>query len=350
MILYIGTYTTDLESGKKTGSQGIYLCEFNDSSGEIRILGTESASENPSFLAASPSCKLLLAANEKLCNGALDTYRITENGHLIHLDRTELAGTACCYVSLPTDGGFALGAHYGEGEVFSYSLNKDGYFQHKMSSYFNEGSGPVQHRQECAHAHSAKILEESKTVVSCDLGCDRIRFFRYDPDGKLHPHAIASIDTPAGCGPRHCEALADGDWLYVVCELSNEVLFYQRKEDSYTLRQRIHTLPDGYIGANTAADIHLGRNNRLYVSNRGDDSIVWYEVADNGSLTFLGRIQCGGKTPRNFAVTKNHIICANQSSGTVTVLRLDKEGNPRDIIHEIKIPCAACVMLQTNYR
>ena len=37
MKAYIGLYTQDLMTGKETGSSGIYLCDFNDDDGSLKI-------------------------------------------------------------------------------------------------------------------------------------------------------------------------------------------------------------------------------------------------------------------------------------------------------------------------
>ena len=48
----------------------------------------------------------------------------------------------------------------------------------------------------------------------------------------------------------------------------------------------------------------------------------------DGALAFIQRIPCGGKTPRQFTLTPDSdarwLLCGNQDSATVTVLRRDR--------------------------
>lgn len=349
MKIYIGSYTAELMSGAVTGSEGIYIGEFDDDAGKIRLLHTEHTSRNPSFVFVSSDNRMLLAVNEVMQDGALDTYAIEKDGHLKHLGRAKLSGSACCYAALPESGRFAVGVHYMNGELFSYPVCEDGSFKERLSSFFNTGSGPVADRQEGPHAHSARLAEEIHTAVVCDLGCDLVTFYDYDEEGTLTPSRIPAIEAPKGCGPRHSEFTKGAERLYISCELSNEVLFYERQEGRYELRQRISTLPKSFTGFNTVADIHFGRGNgTMYVSNRGHDSIAWYTAEENGSLVFQGCTDCGGRTPRNFAVTENHIICANQDSGTVTALEIEESGEPGKVVFEIQIPGASCIALENK--
>lgn len=345
MKLYIGTYTKDLLTGKQTGSKGIYLCEFDDDTGHLQILDTQGRSENPSFLQLSADGQLLLAANECLQTGALDTYTVGVDGHLTHVDTTRFAGSACCYAALGEQGNFAIAVHYLEGEVFSYPL-QNGKFGPRVSTFFHQGSGPVAGRQEGPHAHSARPMPGQNMAVVCDLGCDLVRFYGYVAGGVLTPGVLPDIHTPAGTGPRHSESTLDGEWLYISCELSNEVLFYRRTEHGYTLQQRLSTLPGDFAGENTAADIHFGFDQKyLYVSNRGHNSLATYRVGVDGVLEPLAIVPCGGKTPRNFAVTRRHLLCANQDSGTVTVLPLEADGIPGQVTFQLEIPASVCVEL-----
>lgn len=345
MKLYIGTYTKDLTTGQKTGSQGIYLCEFDDDTGLIEIREVYGQSENPSFLYLSADGRLLLAANECLGDCALDTYSVGKDGALVLEDTVHFPGNACCYAALDDACSFAVAVNYGDGEVFSYSL-QDGHFGQRASTFFHHGAGPVESRQERSHTHSAHIMPGQKAAVVCDLGCDLIRFYGYKDGGMLTERVLPDIRTPEGSGPRHSEFAADGKHLYVSCELSNEVLFYELTEQGYALRQRLSTLPEDFKGENTVADIHMSIDKRcLYVSNRGHDSIACYQVETNGCLERKAIVPCGGKTPRNFAVTERHLLCANQDSGTVSVLPVGADGIPGQTSFQLEIPAAVCVEL-----
>ena len=53
--------------------------------------------------------------------------------------------------------------------------------------------------------------------------------------------------------------------------------------------------------------------------------MVVYTIADEGPLTFLQRIPCGGHTPRHFTLDPSGrwLVCGNQDSANVTVFHRD---------------------------
>ncbi len=57
-------------------------------------------------------------------------------------------------------------------------------------------------------------------------------------------------------------------------------------------------------GRNTAAEIVVDpAGQHVYVSNRGEDSLVVFDVdGASGGLGLAQRIGCGGKTPRHFTL------------------------------------------------
>jgi len=103
----------------------------------------------------------------------------------------------------------------------------------------------------------------------------------------------------------------------------------------------VKTIAPGFPGAkNTAAEVAVSADgNFLYASNRGEDSLVVFNIApDDGKLTFLQRVPCGGKTPRHFTLdaTGRWLLCGNQDSASITVFRRDgatgKLGGPTQTI------------------
>ena len=81
MKLYIGTYTRDGES------QGIYQCQIDERSGEIKLDGLAAKCENPAYLCIGPSLQTLYVVNEvnKFNNkpeGAITAFHISNDGNL----------------------------------------------------------------------------------------------------------------------------------------------------------------------------------------------------------------------------------------------------------------------------
>src|SRR5436190_23814478 len=69
----------------------------------------------------------------------------------------------------------------------------------------------------------------------------------------------------------------------------------------------------------------------LYVSNRGHNSVILFEIDRvKGTLTYVEEQGTGGKKPRHFGIqpSAKHLAIANQDSDTLLVCRID-DGNGR---------------------
>jgi 6-phosphogluconolactonase len=115
--------------------------------------------------------------------------------------------------------------------------------------------------------------------------------------------------------------------LYLANELDNTLTVYAYEGNSGRLRevQTLDTLPPG-APENKAADIHVSaEGKRVYVSNRGHNSIAVFAVNDNGSLQRLGYPPCGGDWPRNFSLSPDgrFMLVANRFSNEVVALPVE---------------------------
>jgi 6-phosphogluconolactonase len=94
-----------------------------------------------------------------------------------------------------------------------------------------------------------------------------------------------------------------------------------------TEAQVVSTIPDGHDGRNTTAEIAASPCGRfLYVSNRGQDSVVLFQVAtDTGRLTYRGNTPTGGRRPRFFTLDPKaeRLYVANQDSDDITGFLID---------------------------
>jgi 6-phosphogluconolactonase len=154
----------------------------------------------------------------------------------------------------------------------------------------------------------------------------------------------------AGSGPRHLDFHANGRWLYVINELGNTITQFARKDakSPFELVESVTTLPAGFTGNNTCADIHIHPNGKLlFGSNRGHDSIVAYRIdPETGKLSLIGHIPSGGQQPRNFALdpSGHFLYAAHQKSGNVVGFRVEPEtGRLTPLGVELKIPTPVCV-------
>ena len=116
--------------------------------------------------------------------------------------------------------------------------------------------------------------------------------------------------------------------LYVNNELDSTVTVFDWADGRATERQVISTLTGGYSGHNTTAEIAASPCGRfLYVSNRGQDSIVQFVVApDSGLLTYAGTFPTGGagRGSSRSGRTAKQLYVANQDSDDITVFHIDQ--------------------------
>jgi 6-phosphogluconolactonase len=187
----------------------------------------------------------------------------------------------------------------------------------------HHGSGPYVGRQEGPHAHSAIFTPDHLFAIVADLGIDELLVYAFDSQaGHLHMHTRAT--TRPGAGPRHMVFHPNGRYLYVANELDNTVGVYEYDAARGELHERqvIKTLPpnapESYV-----ADIHISpAGDRLYVSNRGHESIAIFQIEADGRLPLVAILPCGGRFPRNFALSldSRFLLVANQHSGELVVL------------------------------
>jgi 6-phosphogluconolactonase len=252
-----------------------------------------------------------------------------KTGALELLNYIESKGRGPSYVSVDGSGKFVLDANYGGGFVEVLSLNADGSLKEQVAFVQHVGSS-VHQRQNKPYAHWFRTDPTNKFALAADLGMDQVLVYRLDgATGKLTPNEPASAKVTPGSGPRHLAFHPNGKWVYGAMELSNEVVAFNWDGGKGALSQfqAVKTLAEGFKDASTAAEIGVRGDGRfLYVSNRGEDSIVVYSIdAKTGELAFKQRVPSGGKVPRYFAFDPSGkwLIVSNQDGGTVVVFSVD---------------------------
>jgi len=349
--LYVGTYTDPQRP------LGIGLCEFDPQEGRLRLVEAYTEIENPSFLTLSADGSRLYAVSETETyegqeGGAAVAFAVEAGtGRLTRLNIRATHGGAPCHVSLDRSGRLLMVANYLGGSVTVFPLEADGSLGAQAQLMRHEGAlGPNAERQEAPHAHSALPDPANRFALAADLGRDRLLVAAIDGAARrLEPHGEAALAP--GDGPRHFVFSADGRFVYLVNELSCTVtaLAYDAEAGRLDAVQSLPTLPAGFSGENTCADIHLSADGRfLYASNRGHDSIAIYAVdADSGLLGSAGFQPTLGRTPRNFALAPGggYLLAANQDTDNITVFRIDAAtGALTDTGHALELPRPVCLV------
>ena len=354
LLLYVGTYTSG-----PTKSEGIYIQKFNVETGELTPHKVISGVEEPSFLAFGKNKRLLYAVNETLeyegmKSGAVSSFSIDErSGGLRLINKQPSLGGAPCHLSVTAKGDYVLVANYVGGNVSVHPVNRDGSLGTSVDLEQHQGKGPNTERQEAPHAHSVILDGSDRFAFVNDLGIDKVAIYAFDAKrGTLSPNpGQPSYSTKPGAGPRHFKIHPNSRFAFIVNELDMTVssLAFDAKRGTLSELQTIPTLPSGYSGPNSCADLHISPNGDfLYASNRGHDSIVCCKIdKKTGKLQLIEHVSSGGKTPRNFAIDPSggYLLAANQRSDSIVVFKINKaSGKLTPTGKSVNVPSPVCLL------
>jgi 6-phosphogluconolactonase len=349
-MIYVGTYTA-------TESRGIYAYRFNPMTGETASAGLAVEAVHPSFLAVHPNRKFLYAVNEVSDysgrNGSISAFAMDlTTGRLKLLNRTSSGGSYPCHLAVHRSGRWLTVANYGSGSVSLLPIQEDGRVGAISMLVVHRGWGADPRRQEGPHAHSVDFSPNGRVLLVCDLGLDKVMIYRLDADeGSLRSNNPPYVALSPGSGPRHLSFHPNSRFVYAVSELKSaiSVFHYDRGRGSLREMQTLSALPEGFAGANLAAEIQVHPDGRFaYVSNRGHDSIAVFSIDERkGTLKTVDYVPTRGKTPRYFALdpTGGYLFAANQDSGEVVLFRVDRKTGRLSFTGTVlKVPSPACML------
>ena len=348
--VYIGTYTSEK-------SQGIYLSKFDVETGELTKPQLVAVTTNPSFLAIHPSKRFLYAANEVgdyggESSGAVSAYAIdSATGGLTFLNQHPSRGGGPCHLVVDATGKNVLVANYGGGSVAVLPIGPDGRLSPASAFAQHQGSSVNPRRQEGPHAHSINLDAANRLAFAADLGLDKVLVYRFDASGgTLAENDPPSASVDPGAGPRHFAFHPGGRFAYVINEIASTVtaFAYDAQHGRLDPIQTVPTLPEGFEGTNSTADIHVHPSGRfLYGSNRGHDSIAVFRVdPQSGKLAFVEHEPTQGRSPRNFNIdpTGAWLLAANHNGDNIVVFRIDRDsGELEPSGHSIEAPTPVCI-------
>jgi 6-phosphogluconolactonase len=353
-MIYVGTYTNH-------GSKGIYAYQFDASTGKLTSPGLAAETSQPSFLAVDPGGHFLYAVNESgnfngEPTGAVSAFSIQpETGKLSLLNQVSSHGADPAHIILDRTGKYVFASNYTSGSVVVLPVLKDGRLGEASSFVQHKGSSVNPERQKGPHAHAIALSPDNRFAIVADLGLDQLIAYPFDAaKGTLGANPQITKASP-GAGPRHLTFSSDGRFLYVINEMQSTVVTYAYDAGTGVLRelQSISTLPKGFNGTSTGAEIEIDPSGKfLFASNRGDDSIAVFSIdSRTGTLTHVDTDPTGGKTPRHFAVdpTGTWLLAANQDSDNITVFRFDQKAGRLSATGDvIQVSAPVCLTFVTT--
>lgn len=331
MFTYVGGYTTPDRDGR---GDGIHVYDVTDVWTEIQHVG---GLENPALFTLRRDHSVLYCVHGG--RNLLSAFAVDRaTGQLTLLDQMDCEGNNPVDCALDPTERFLVIANYGAGTVAVMPLESDGRLQPVSQLVTLTGMpGPDPAQQASSHPHAVIFDPTGHFVIVPDKGFDKTFVFRFG-NGRLTPGGQRAIAAKAGAAPRHTIFHPARPFLYVNNELDStvSVFAWNPGNGQAAETQVISTIPDGHAGRNTTAEIAVSPDGRfLYVSNRGQDSIVLFTVnQSNGRLTYAGQTASGGTRPRFFTLDPagTRLYAANQDSDDITGFHLDSvTGVPRPL-------------------
>ncbi len=330
--LFIGTYTSG-------DSEGIYKVSFNPSTGVLSEKELIAKTENPSYLALAQGGKQLYAVNENE-PGTLSFFEKASDTYTLEA-QVSTQGVHPCHVTVDEALGLISVSNYSSGTLSLFHF-KDSLVL--KETYTREGAGPNKERQDGPHAHFSALSPNKQFIYGTDLGIDQVyAHLAANPDSSF----VAWQAIP-GDGPRHLDFHPDKPWVFVLNELSNNINSFRLNNDgTFSEIDRKSTLPEEYSDFSKAADIHVSPDGKyLFASNRGFDSIVAYEILDDGKLKRISFTTEGIKTPRNFVIDPagNFLLVANQDGNDIAVFRITETGTLQPTGNRMEVGSPVCMV------
>lgn len=338
MKIWFGGYTSH-------DSKGIYQGQVKTTDSDIKIENVENVIQTgkPTYFQINDDLIFTIAQEGDDKAGIASYSRDYKK-----LDSYMHPGAAPCYIGINNEKKLLYTANYHLATLNVFSFDENGKIT-LVAATKHEGHGP-RPEQDSAHPH---FFDETPAgnLVSCDLGMDAVDFYRLENNQLVH---LAQYSMEKGFGTRHIAFSPDGKTMYIVGELSSQVNVAHLNEDTWEFEDlgTYKTIPEDFEGHNGAAAIRLSKDGKfLYISNRGDDSIVVFKVLDNGKLEKIQRISVFGSFPRDFNwdETQEYLIAANQNTNNATLYRRNLEdGTLTPIQKDILAPEATRVLFTKN--
>lgn len=281
-------------------------------------------------LAVSPCHRYLYAARRSEPM-AVASFAIGADGRLGPLGEAALPASMA-YIATDRSGRWLFAASY-QGDMLTLSpIGADG------------RAGEV-----CAslptgrHAHAILAAPSNRHVLATSLGGGVVMQLRFDAGrGVLEPNEPATLAARPGAGPRHLRFHPGGRHVYLLNELdaSVEVLGFDAERGTLSRLQTLDTLPPGFDGEPSAADLQLTPDGRfLYTSERRSSTLAVFGIEDGGArLAPLGHVTTEAQ-PRGFAISSDgrFLLAVGQQSHHLSRYAIDPDSGALRAVERIAV-------------
>lgn len=327
MLAFVGSRTTRERSAR---GAGLSVYEVDASCSSWRLVQTVEL-VNPSFLVADAASRRLYAVHGDFSD--ISSLAVAPQDRLALLNQQPVRGRNPVHLELSADRTRLVVANYATGSLSALPLRPDGSLGEVTSILRLDGQpGPHAVEQKGSHPHQVLRWPGTDLFVVPNKGLDRVHTVRLAPDGTLEL-VSASVARP-GAGPRHAAFDTAHNRVWVCNELDSTVSSY--RFDVATGRLDLEgiadLLPPNVSGSSRAAGMVASRN-RLYITNRGHDSVSVVAVDPETATMEVRQWQSTlGRTPRFLTATPDgsHLLVANEGSDSVVRCRVAEDGQLED--------------------
>ncbi|MDF7638556.1 lactonase family protein [Lactobacillus sp. ESL0791] len=343
MKVLIGGYT-------KNTSKGIYELPVNENAEEVTLGQAE-----PIITVGGPTYfqkdgPLIFTINNAGEKGGISVFKQKGDGYE-ETSNYLTPGSSPAYIGINKRKKLIYTANYHTGvlQVFNYSA--DGKLTLLADcTHIADTLGPRPEQTDGPHPH---FFDETPAgnLVSCDLGNDRVDFYRLNNNKLDH---LAAYHNEPGFGTRHIVFSKDGHCFYVAGELSSKINVVKFDEESWQFENiaTYSTIPEDFTAHNGAAAIKISGDDKfIYVSNRGHDSITVFGINDDNTLKLVQRVSVFGEFPRDFNwdPEEKYVVVANQNTNNATLYTRSAEtGCLTPVQKKIAVPEGTRVLFTEN--
>lgn len=331
--LYVGSY-------QKSEGRGLYPVDLT-ADGGLTCGAPFTEALNASFAAQAADGRYFILDEMA---GSLAVLRRREDGWQ-KVSEVQTHGEQPCYVSLHPAGDWAAVANYGSGSFALWRLDDEGLPKGPPRLVQSKGSGAVEDRQEGPHCHCALFVPDGDSLYVTDLGADAVLRLKLE-DGS---EAETVYHAPPGTGPRHLLFHPGGELAVLVSELGSLLTTFEVTPGELRRIESRSTLPMGFSGESLGGHLTLSADgSRVYVSNRGHDSVAVFSLDEAGRIEPLQHIDSGGSSPRHMLLLDDLglLVVAHEKDGAVATFRVGEDGRLEATGQSITVP-GACFVLRT---
>lgn len=323
-VAYVGTYT----DGTST-SEGIHLYHADIEEGTLSFWKVVKVN-NCSHVTLSKNGKYLYS----IADEGVEVFEIQPDGDLKPINQVNIKGMRGTHLATDLTGRYLFVAGYHDGKVTVVHTHRDGRLGSVMDGVFHRGTGTVAERNFRPHVCCVRPTPDNKYLCAVDSGIDQVIIYKIDAE-KDKIRKVEVLRMRRDSGSRVVRFSKDGKYMYVLCQLTNEIVVYTYKDTPkgpvFEKIQEITTLTntDEEGAYDAAVAMTLSPDERyLFCSTAGDNTVSMYKIdEETGVLERKFVLPISGEFPKSVVPFPDgrHIAIANNSSNSITMFAVDYE-------------------------